>query len=76
MLKPVRLVETNHADFLEHLPFRKLPPGNLKMLWVQFGQKCSYFGCDRNQMKESMLIGIKRSVQRETQVCYILAKVQ
>lgn len=38
----VRYVDTSNADAIEHLPYRVLPPGTVKMLWVQSGMKCSW----------------------------------
>lgn len=36
---PLRYVETNFAQSVQHLPTRHLPPGSVKMLYYEFSQK-------------------------------------
>ena len=43
-----RYVDTSSGQFTSHLPYRVLPPGSVKMLWVQSGGKCSYLGATRH----------------------------
>lgn len=44
MLHDLRYVDTSSGESIAHLPYRVLPPGSVRMLWVQFGSKCSYLG--------------------------------
>ena len=43
-----RYVDTSSGQLTSHLPYRVLPPGSVKMLWVQSGGKCSHLGATRH----------------------------